>query len=672
MSWEVRTMVSATSSSKFRGWFNPTLFKKNVTRFWPIWGFYTAILAFLLPVELLLNLTSRGSAYVNVVDVRNILEIATVAMAVVGLVFGAMAAIALFSYLMDHRAVQLYHSLPIRREGLFLTNWLTGLCFFLVPNLILYLISLVIELGAGALDLAGLGLWLVTATVCPMFFFCFATCIAMFTGHILALPVFYCILNGLVAGLCGLMDFAGEQLLYNYNGSRLFASDPARWCTPVYQIIYLLTDGSGYIRLDGVMAASGYCVVLGAAFTFIALGVYRLRQLERAGDVITVGWVRPVFQYGLGVCVGLLCGLILYVNFFYSFGPGAYILLTALCAVIGAFAGRMLLKKTLRVFAESWKSCFALGLAVMAVMFAVRSDFMGFQRWTPDPAKVQSVSVYGLHTYPDDDGRYLDQDFDDPADIQRVVELHKTLNADMDALRAFKENQGGYVSWDENGQYQIMDTQYVRLSYTMADGSVVDRWYDPVPIRAEALNDPATYAGQLNALLNDPAVLQTAYWRYFRDGVTGDDLKATGGWITRAVITEEDWESMTFNVYSGDVELVPQQEPAAKSVVTDSDDLTFTDAAAQAIWEAFQEDLAAGRVRRYLLDDKARQENCYVSDINISLSWTMVNEDGDRYTQGRDFTFTPQKSQTAVMAALEKLGLKEALRERTADEKFSG
>ena len=31
MSWEVRTMRSVTSC------FNPALFKKNLSRFWPIW-----------------------------------------------------------------------------------------------------------------------------------------------------------------------------------------------------------------------------------------------------------------------------------------------------------------------------------------------------------------------------------------------------------------------------------------------------------------------------------------------------------------------------------------------------------------------------------------------------------------------------------------------------------
>ncbi len=656
MSWEVRTMGSGTSSFKFHGWFNPTLFKKNLTRFWPIWAVYTAVLAFLLPVELLLTLTSRSNLLVNVgnlEDVRNIVRVATAAMPTVGFLFGAMAAIALFSYLMNARSVQMLHALPIRREGLFLTNWLSGFAFFLAPNLALLLISALIEAGMGVLDPRGLVLWLVTATVCPMFFFCFTVCIAMFTGHVLALPVFYGILNVLVIGVCALMDFAGGLMLYNYNGNHLMDSDLARWCTPVYQLYHLLVSGRYDITAQAVTAVAGYCVVLGAAFTLIAVLVYQRRQLERAGDVITVGWVRPVFQYGLGVCVGLLFGLVLYTNFFYSFGCGAYIFLTALCAVIGAFAGRMLLKKTLRVFADGWKGCFALGVVMALALFGVRADFLGFQRWTPDPAQVVSVQIHGPHTLPDDDGKYLDQTFTDAADIRRIVALHKALNADMQTLRDLKEHSGDYERWDEEGEYQIMGTQYLRLSYTMADGSVVNRWYDPIPVYQETLEDPDTYAGMLNALLNDPRVMGQTYWRYLGE-IDGSDVKPTGGWIFRAAPAEK---------YEEDVEL--GGSPAG-ATYTQSDDLTLTDQAARMLWQAFWEDLSAGRVHRYLLDDKARQENCYVSDINISLSWTVVDGSGERSTRSQDFTFTPEKSATSVMAALEELGLKDRLTQRGA------
>ena len=37
MSWEVRTMQSKTS------YFNATLFRKNLTRFWPLWTVYAVL-----------------------------------------------------------------------------------------------------------------------------------------------------------------------------------------------------------------------------------------------------------------------------------------------------------------------------------------------------------------------------------------------------------------------------------------------------------------------------------------------------------------------------------------------------------------------------------------------------------------------------------------------------
>ena len=37
-------MRSGMSSFEQKGWFNRTLLKKNLTRFWPLWALYTAAL----------------------------------------------------------------------------------------------------------------------------------------------------------------------------------------------------------------------------------------------------------------------------------------------------------------------------------------------------------------------------------------------------------------------------------------------------------------------------------------------------------------------------------------------------------------------------------------------------------------------------------------------------
>ena len=49
MNWEVRTMRSGTS------FFNPTLFRKTLGRFWPLWAVYGLIWVYALPVRCLLG-----------------------------------------------------------------------------------------------------------------------------------------------------------------------------------------------------------------------------------------------------------------------------------------------------------------------------------------------------------------------------------------------------------------------------------------------------------------------------------------------------------------------------------------------------------------------------------------------------------------------------------------
>ena len=53
MNWEVRTMRSVTSC------FNSTLYRKNLSRFWPIWALYSVIWLFALPLNLLTTI-QRG------------------------------------------------------------------------------------------------------------------------------------------------------------------------------------------------------------------------------------------------------------------------------------------------------------------------------------------------------------------------------------------------------------------------------------------------------------------------------------------------------------------------------------------------------------------------------------------------------------------------------------
>lgn len=337
MSWEVRTMQFGTS------YFNKTLFAKHFARFWPIWGLYGLIWTVCLPLSILAGSRSGWMAAdarvlpLNYLDTTGWVSAATLLAAV----FGLLAAMAVFSYLYSARSVSLFHALPLRREGLFLTSYLAGLGFLILPNLAVFLLALAAEAACGAVVFSSLFTWLVVSSLLGLFFYSFAVFCAMFTGHILALPAFYVVLNGLAAGLAVLFGQMAHEFLFGFDGAA-WLSGIATWLSPLVRlsfcrVVYPTTvDQYGNSVADSASAyftGLGYVALyalVGVALAAVALAVYRRRQLETAGDVVSVSWVRSVFKYGVAFCAAVALGETLYSLFSALLPRGAWGLLLML------------------------------------------------------------------------------------------------------------------------------------------------------------------------------------------------------------------------------------------------------------------------------------------------------------------------------------------------------
>ena len=112
MSWEVRTMKSATSSSK--SWFYPTLWKKNMARFWPVWALYGLVWLVALPLNLMTNYRGGGNwggldEGANHFANYTVLEYAGELSVILSVGFAILAAMAVFSYLYQSRSVGMLH-----------------------------------------------------------------------------------------------------------------------------------------------------------------------------------------------------------------------------------------------------------------------------------------------------------------------------------------------------------------------------------------------------------------------------------------------------------------------------------------------------------------------------------------------------------------------------------
>ena len=118
--------------------FNPTVFKKDLTRFAPTWVLYTIALFMMMAICL-------DAPY----DYRKAQSIAdTISfMAAVNLCYGLLNAQLLFGDLFNSRHVNALHAMPLRRETVFLTNAVSGLLFSLGPTAVMALLSMPLLAG---------------------------------------------------------------------------------------------------------------------------------------------------------------------------------------------------------------------------------------------------------------------------------------------------------------------------------------------------------------------------------------------------------------------------------------------------------------------------------------------------------------------------------------------
>ncbi|MBR4194609.1 MAG: hypothetical protein IKQ54_09830, partial [Oscillospiraceae bacterium] len=147
--------------------FDPTLLKKNISRFAPAWAILTLALFLSLPLPLLRRLGERWDSSPE--RFNNLQRLLEEDLLPVGVIFAFLAALLfaalVFKYLHRTRDAYMMHAFPMTRSCQFLTNAVSGLLFWLVPTLFNVLCAMGIlaihgVTGCGGAVWALLGKWL--------------------------------------------------------------------------------------------------------------------------------------------------------------------------------------------------------------------------------------------------------------------------------------------------------------------------------------------------------------------------------------------------------------------------------------------------------------------------------------------------------------------------------
>ena len=455
MNWEVQDMKSGTS------FFHKGIAANLLKRCWPLWSCYLALLLFLVPVQLLVGLHAgnyRGMP-VELWLRQQILQTGC-AMPAISFVVCVITAMAMFSYLYNTRTCGMMNALPVRRETLFSTVWLSGILPLLAADLLTAILTLTVYAGKGnAVDLLT---WLGLAAMSNIAFYGFAVFCAMLTGSLYILPLVYAVL--------GFAAFVFEESVRSLLNAFLYGGnlggDTFSFLSPLVRIMRRMgVDTQSHdelgrlvwdsVTLSGAGTLAAYCAA-GLVFSLFALLIYRRRRMETASDTVAVPVLKPIFVYCMAFGTAAVLSAALWSVFLsQSFrGRPAAVVLTILLllgAFIGYFAAHMLIRKTLRVFRGNWKGFLITAAVCLVFAIGAESDLTGYEKQLPDPAEIESVHLNMNNA----------AILREPANLQAAVDLQQRI-IDHKAI-----NEAASETWSFGLVYDLKNGTHFSRTYAI-------------------------------------------------------------------------------------------------------------------------------------------------------------------------------------------------------------
>mgnify|MGYP000010239068 FL=1 len=535
--------------------FNSTLFRKNLSRYWPLWGL-ASFGGAMFPLAMLLELLHNGFRFWSPLETRQAYyTVLSYGVPVISIVYAILCAMAVWSYLYNARSVGMMHTLPIRREGLFVTNVLSGLTMMAIPYTVTGVLTVLVTMLFGGFEPVGVLVTVLGVMGESLFFFGLATFCAFIVGNVFMLPTLYGLLNFIAVLTDFMVNLLAQGFCFGLNSSY---SGTVEWLSPVVYLIQKISPNSTYEtqwvtdRLGGqryetsvltsVTLENGWLIAAYAAAGAVLLGLawllYRRRRSESAGDVVAVGWMKPVFRYGCAAYSAILGGRLLYALLWDSFQSGRYftVLPMILCMIaggaIGYYAASMLLAKTPRVFKTTWKGMLAVALGCAALCGAMKCDLFGVVRRVPAPDSVKLVNVYAAGS-----NYYLTPGKDD-ALIEKVRTLHQTIIDDKDYILGYRSRTDyDFVADTASTEMAVEDSgaqstiSNIRITYMLNSGLKVERRYR-LYLTSGRMAQKGTYDYLLNQLINSQEMRQKSI-RWQEEGFQLDeawlDTRYNGG-----------------------------------------------------------------------------------------------------------------------------------------------
>lgn len=438
-----------------------------------------------------------------------------------------------------------YHSIPMRRESIFLTRFATGAVTYLVTFLVNVLIVLVL---CETQDLAdGYGLMLLKQIgvnfVWSLLGFFMIYSATIFAGMLCGTTVMQLIMT-LYLNLIVFVYYASafltlDKFFDNFNATYYLENMAV---TKILPFITLFTR-----ELRDSLTVPQICFFVIGSFLLVmaSVALYRFRKIEKAGTPIVFDGFAAFFRYSVIIPVTLLGGI------FFDELVGNSLVWYIVGLVIATFLCFLLvntiIQKNARKMFTGIKGLGIYAAAMLVILLAVGFDVFGIDTYVPKADDVKSVEIII-------NCQINNLSFEDEDVIKAAIELDRSHGE----VRSYTEEKPATVIYEEYteiteassiiyGDYEIIDEEvFYSNDYDKISYSVVYRLKTGIPIarRVNVMLESEQMTSLAKAVANSEEYEQ--FWSGMFEGTDKGYVELTYDCITESNI--KDGMAITDNI----------------------------------------------------------------------------------------------------------------------------
>ncbi|MEA4988150.1 MAG: hypothetical protein VB095_08830 [Anaerovorax sp.] len=543
------------------------LIQENLRRYWPISviGFLIYFLSGVFPILL---------SYRNLTDIsyyiETVLQNEHPFFLLVHFALPVITAVVIFRYLQNPSSVAVMHAMPFRRITLYNSQVLSGLLLICVPVIINGLILLAISKPVIPYDYDSVAHadvvnvfsrmsiinWILHSLLIIIFIYVISVFAGIITGNSLMHFCSAIAFNFLAPALYGVLLIYFKEYLFGF-----YVKSGETLAYNLSPYLAILNSHENYSSTQII----AYLIVILCLFILSAF-LYEKRKLEKATDVLVYSFLEPIICYLIAFFTMTILGI--YFKFLGDGSPLYSYIGYFSGALLGFLIGRMVVKKTIRIFNfTSFKNFGVYILIAIAFFISLEFDVVSYEKRIPVENTIQQVSMdYALEDYSYNSNRFKDHEelvtqYKDPENIKSIINFHKQIVADKDKIQENKENY----------RYR---TSSIVFTYTTNSGRTINRFYEvPYWLIAENESLKTLYESnefrsnlQLTKVNGNDLQEATIYSRVTNTidtSVTNDDLKGLISAINSDVnaLTYKQLCSFTMPLCSIEIEYKDRSNP---------------------------------------------------------------------------------------------------------------